>query len=126
MNEAEFPRRIALIDVIRGVALIAMAVFHGAWDVSYFKLLAFDPGESIGWTIFARLIAGTFVTVSGISLVLATRRGFRPKPFFRRLAMVVAAFGHIPPVAGALLQEGIDVAVILNALRALGGPRLRS
>jgi heavy metal translocating P-type ATPase len=34
-------------------------------------------------------------------------------------AMVVAAFGYIPPLAGALLQEGIDVAVILNALRAL-------
>jgi P-type E1-E2 ATPase len=34
-------------------------------------------------------------------------------------AMVAAALGHIPPVAGALLQEGIDVAVILNALRAL-------
>ena len=37
------------------------------------------------------------------------------------VAMVVAAFGHLPPVAGALLQEAIDVAVILNALRALGG-----
>jgi heavy metal translocating P-type ATPase len=35
------------------------------------------------------------------------------------IAMVFAAFGHIPPLAGALLQEGIDVAVILNALRAL-------
>jgi hypothetical protein len=35
--------------------------------------------------------------------------------------MVVAALGFLPPVAGALLQEGIDVAVILNALRALGG-----
>ena len=34
-------------------------------------------------------------------------------------AMGFAAFGYIPPVAGALLQEGIDVAVILNALRAL-------
>jgi heavy metal translocating P-type ATPase len=34
-------------------------------------------------------------------------------------AMIAAALGHIPPVAGALLQEGIDVAVILNALRAL-------
>lgn len=33
-------------------------------------------------------------------------------------AMVVAALGHIPPVAGAVLQEVIDVAVILNALRA--------
>jgi heavy metal translocating P-type ATPase len=36
-------------------------------------------------------------------------------------AMGFAAFGYIPPVAGALLQEGIDVAVILNALRALRG-----
>ncbi|WP_082549888.1 heavy metal translocating P-type ATPase [Mesorhizobium sp. Root157] len=36
-------------------------------------------------------------------------------------AMIAAAFGFITPVAGALLQEGIDVAVILNALRALGG-----
>ncbi|KUI33913.1 ATPase P [Mycobacterium sp. IS-1496] len=35
------------------------------------------------------------------------------------LAMVVAAFGWLPPAVGALLQEGIDVAVILNALRAL-------
>ncbi len=37
------------------------------------------------------------------------------------IAMVVAAFGYLPVVAGALLQEGIDVAVILNALRALRG-----
>lgn len=35
--------------------------------------------------------------------------------------MVFAAFGHIPPTIGALLQEAIDVAVILNALRASGG-----
>jgi heavy metal translocating P-type ATPase len=32
--------------------------------------------------------------------------------------MVVAAFGGIPPTIGALLQEVLDVAVILNALRA--------
>ncbi len=36
-------------------------------------------------------------------------------------AMLVAALGYLPPVAGALLQEGIDLAVILNALRALYG-----
>lgn len=34
-------------------------------------------------------------------------------------AMAAAAYGLLPPAAGALLQEGIDVAVILNALRAL-------
>jgi heavy metal translocating P-type ATPase len=35
------------------------------------------------------------------------------------VAMGVAAVGYLPPVAGALLQEGIDLAVIVNALRAL-------
>jgi heavy metal translocating P-type ATPase len=37
------------------------------------------------------------------------------------MAMVIAALGWLTPAAGALLQEGIDVAVILNALRALRG-----
>ena len=40
------------------------------------------------------------------------------------LAMLAAAAGWLAPVAGALTQEAIDVAVILNALRALR-PRWR-
>ena len=39
--------------------------------------------------------------------------------------MVVAAFGHIPAVVGALTQEVVDLACILYALRALGGPVAR-
>ena len=34
-------------------------------------------------------------------------------------AMVAAMFGLLPPPVGALLQEGIDIGVILNSLRAL-------
>ena len=34
------------------------------------------------------------------------------------IAMIFAAFGFIEPAVGAILQEGIDVVVILNALRA--------
>jgi heavy metal translocating P-type ATPase len=37
------------------------------------------------------------------------------------VAMAAAALGFLPVVAGAILQEAIDVAVILNALRALRG-----
>lgn len=37
------------------------------------------------------------------------------------IAMVIATLGWLAPAPGALLQEGIDVAVILNALRALRG-----
>ena len=35
------------------------------------------------------------------------------------LGMIAAAFGYLTPVQGAVLQEVIDVAVILNALRSL-------
>ena len=38
------------------------------------------------------------------------------------IAMLAAAFGWLAPVAGAFTQEAIDVAVILNALRALRPP----
>ncbi|MFC4944946.1 heavy metal translocating P-type ATPase [Pseudonocardia sp. GCM10023141] len=39
------------------------------------------------------------------------------------IAMAFAVAGLLPPAMGALLQEGIDVAVILNALRSLGAGR---
>jgi heavy metal translocating P-type ATPase len=35
------------------------------------------------------------------------------------IAMLFAYYGYLPPVEGALLQEGIDVLMIANALRAL-------
>lgn len=91
MNQAISPRRIALIDVLRGVALVAMFVFHGAWDVSFFRIVRFDPGQSIGWIIYARLIAGSFLLLSGVNLVLATRDGIRWAAYFRRFIMVVLA-----------------------------------
>ena len=39
------------------------------------------------------------------------------------IAMAVAAAGHLPPLAGALVQEAIDVAAILYALSALRAGR---
>ena len=37
------------------------------------------------------------------------------------IGMFLATFGVLSPVAGAVFQEAIDVAVVLNALRALAG-----
>jgi P-type E1-E2 ATPase len=38
------------------------------------------------------------------------------------VGMAVAAAGYLPPAAGALVQEGIDVAAVLNALRVAWRP----
>ncbi|UVJ41721.1 hypothetical protein [Arthrobacter sp. CJ23] len=40
--------------------------------------------------------------------------------------LLAATYGLVPAVAGALLQELVDLATILNALRALGEDRSNS
>jgi cation transport ATPase len=42
------------------------------------------------------------------------------------MAMGFAAGGYITPVAGALLQEGIDVIAIANALRLTWSHNIRA
>ncbi|WEK51198.1 MAG: heparan-alpha-glucosaminide N-acetyltransferase [Candidatus Kaistia colombiensis] len=100
------PSRIAALDVARGVALVCMAIFHGAWDVAFLHIVRFDPGASLGWIIFARAIAGSFLMLVGISLVLSTRNGFRPKPYLKRLAMIVAAAALVSVATYLVMPEG--------------------
>ncbi|MCR9075389.1 MAG: heavy metal translocating P-type ATPase [bacterium] len=42
------------------------------------------------------------------------------------VGMILAAMGHLPPVAGAITQEVIDVFAVVNALRAAWPPRVIS
>jgi uncharacterized membrane protein len=88
-GEAKLPR-FAVIDVARGVAFAAMVVFHSAFDLSTLHLASIDI-NGIGWRSFAKLIASTFLFLSGISLVIAHSSGFRATAYFRRLAILVAA-----------------------------------
>ncbi len=39
------------------------------------------------------------------------------------IGMILAASGHLPPVAGAIAQEVIDLLAVLNALRAAQSPK---
>jgi uncharacterized membrane protein len=83
--------RIELVDLARGIALLAMFVYHFAYDLSYFRLIRVDVVSDPGWRIFARLIAGSFLAIVGFSLVLATRKGFDRGNYLRRLALVACA-----------------------------------
>jgi uncharacterized membrane protein len=84
-------RRIAAIDAMRGAAIVAMAIYHGAFDLSARSLVPFNVLAETGWIVFARSIASTFLLLVGIGLVLATRNGFRIQPYFRRLGLIAGA-----------------------------------
>jgi len=89
--------RIELIDLARGAALAAMAVYHFTWDMEFFSYVQAGTTAVGGWKIFARCIASSFLFLVGVSLFLAHRDGVRWPGFWRRLAMVGAAKadGHI-------------------------------
>lgn len=80
--------RLAAIDLARGAAIVAMVIYHTAYDLSAQRLVATDIAGSLGWTIFARLIAGTFLFVVGVSLVLANGRGIVWSAYLRRLGLI--------------------------------------
>ncbi|MBL8581256.1 MAG: DUF1624 domain-containing protein [Rhizobiaceae bacterium] len=120
--------RIEAIDLARGFALLAMAVYHFTWDLEFFGYL--DPGTTAvgGWKLFARCIASSFLFLVGVSLYLAHGRGIRRGPLLRRLAMVGGAAALISIVTYLAVPQGFIFFGILHQIAlasVLGLPFLR-
>lgn len=82
--------RYQLLDILRGVAIIAMVAFHIAWDLYYFGYSSVDVTTELGWVIFQKSILSSFLLLVGAGLVLAHGRGIRWNRFWRRFAVLVA------------------------------------
>ena len=103
-QKARLPR-IDAIDIARGVALVAMAIYHFSWDLEHFGYATPGMTETGGWRLFARAIASSFLILVGVSLYLANSREIRWRPFWRRLAMVVAGAAAITIVTWFMMRE---------------------
>jgi uncharacterized membrane protein len=84
-------QRLATIDAARGVAIVAMVVFHVAWDLYYLGFIDTDVTTEPFWVLFQRGIVSTFLFLVGVGLVLAHRDGLRWRSFWRRFAILVGA-----------------------------------
>jgi uncharacterized membrane protein len=62
-----------------------------ARDLEFFGVVAAGTTLSGGWSVLARVTAGSFLFLSGMSLVLAHRSGFRARAYLRRLGAIAAA-----------------------------------
>lgn len=87
--------RIETVDIARGLALLAMASFHFAWDLEFFGYLHAGYTAQGFPRLYARGIASTFLLLVGVGLVLAHGDGIRWRGFRRRFAMVAGAAGLI-------------------------------
>ncbi|HEV2900037.1 MAG TPA: DUF1624 domain-containing protein [Pseudaminobacter sp.] len=121
--------RIEALDVARGLALAAMAIYHFAWDMEFFGYADAGMTATGGWKLFARCIASSFLFLVGVSLFLAHGRGIRWKGFWRRLAMVAGAAAAISlvtwlAVPGGFIFFGILHQIALASLLGLAFLRL--
>lgn len=84
----EGPGRLVVVDVVRGVAILGVVLFHLVWDLNLYGYLPQGFASHPLWIAFGRILAATFMALVGVSLVLAFYRQFRPRPFARRLAVI--------------------------------------
>lgn len=84
-------RRIDALDLARGAALAAMAAYHGLWDLGFLQLTPQNFALTPTGRLAAHGIAGSFLLLVGIGLVLANGDGVRWRPFTLRLAKIGGA-----------------------------------
>ncbi|MDX8434945.1 DUF1624 domain-containing protein [Mesorhizobium abyssinicae] len=108
--------RIVAIDIVRGIALLAMASYHFTWDLENFGYT--DPGlTAFGWwKIYARCIASTFLFLVGVSLFLAHGRQIRWPGFWKRFAMVAVAALAISLITRIATPDGFIFFGILHEI----------
>lgn len=94
---SKFPNksRLDIVDYSRGIALIAMTLFHFGWDLEMFGFAdrGFASQPAMVW--FARSIASSFLFLVGFSMVLAHQSEINTPAFAKRLAIVGGAAAMI-------------------------------
>lgn len=111
--------RFAAIDVARGVALVAMIVYHFAWDLWFLEFVAHDIPYDPAWRTFARTIAASFLILVGIGLVLAHEAGIAWGAFARRVVRVALAAALVSAATFAIFPDAFVYFGILHMI-ALG------
>ena len=87
--------RYAVIDIMRGFAIVLMFIFHFSFDLNYFGAITIQFLEDPFWMNFRRFIVSLFLLLVGISLHLSTQKGIRWKSWSRRMLLLLVYAGLV-------------------------------
>ncbi|TCK18982.1 putative membrane protein [Thiogranum longum] len=89
-NSSDF-RRLVIVDVMRGMAIALMVIYHFCFDLAHFGFARFDFYHDAFWLNFRTFILSLFLFLVGLSLVLSTQKGINVRRFTARLIRIIGA-----------------------------------
>jgi len=117
-TEKSRPRYLA-IDVVRGLAILGVVLYHLIWDLRFLQFMGANPTLDVIWLWLARVLQVTFFALTGISLVLAHRRAMRWRAFWWRFLIIAAAAMLVTAGTYVLFGQGFVYFGMLHALAVL-------
>ena len=122
--QADRTDRLVLIDLARTAALLGMIAFHLRFDLVIFGISPPQVTATFGFYWHARLVAGAFLFLSGLSLWLAHGAGIRWPAFWRREAKLIAAAAAVSLATALAMPQswiffGILHSIALGSILAL-------
>ncbi|MDB5651334.1 MAG: putative rane protein, partial [Hyphomicrobiales bacterium] len=121
--------RLLILDAARGVALLAMFVFHIVWDLGFFGLIPASWPDDPRFRAYGHTIATGFIMLAGIGLVLAAAQKPGLRPALIRIGRIALAAAGVSAITYAIFPDefiffGILHLIALASLCAL--PFLRA
>ncbi len=80
--------RVHGVDALRGIALCLMFVYHFAFDLRFYRVIAADFEHDPFWLGFRALIVSAFMALVGVSLVLADRAAATASHYWKRIGVI--------------------------------------
>ena len=110
--------RLPVVDMARGVALVAMFAYHLTWDLAHFGYIDEQAPFSPVMRLASHVIACAFLFLAGVSLVLARREPFGWGGYWRRIAIIGAAAAAVSAASWLLFPDAIIAFGILHCIGA--------
>ena len=78
------------IDLLRGLAIVLMVIFHFGYDLSIFGWAHYNTSEDIEWRIFRSIIVSGFLLAVGMSSYLAYQKSINKKKLAKTVGKLFA------------------------------------
>jgi uncharacterized membrane protein len=110
--------RVGGLDALRGIAIVAMVIYHFCFDLRYFRLTRWDFEHDPLWLTARAAILSSFLLIAGISAALAHRNPRSDARWSRHVALIGGAAVLVTAASFAMFPRSFIWFGVLHAIAA--------